>query len=721
MPWIFVFFLISGFCSILYELIWLRLAMADFGVTSAMMSTVLSMFMAGLGLGSWISGRITRYWWRSFPGLWWYALCEMFIGFSALAVPAELAWGRNLLHSREFSSSLAYYLFSGIWIGLTLIPWCACIGLTIPMAMHAIRSSRKFEATTSFSYLYVANVLGATVGTVIPVLLIEIFGFHRVLLIGATLNMVVAAAAFAFGMKGPLAASARPSIQVSEAQKIPARSLALLFASGACTMGLEVVWIRQFTAYLGTVVYAFAAILGFYLFMTFLGSGWYRLSRKKARVTNEMVWAVAGLAAMSSLFATDPSWKIPTLVRLVVGIGPFTLLLGYLTPMLVDRCSGGDPGKAGTAYAVNVMGCIVGPLISGFVLLPIMNERWVTFAFSLPWFAAGILTTASASRASRKSQMLKGMGLATLAVIVAILSKGYEDQFSSRKVLRDHTATVIATGEGMDKRLLVNGVGMTNLTPITKMMAHLPLAFLGHPPQSGLIICFGMGTSYRSMLSWNIQTTAVDLVPSVPKLFSYYHADAAELMRSPISKVINDDGRRYLERTSDQYDVIAIDPPPPVQAAGSSLLYSVEFYQAAKRRLRKGGILQQWLPAGDEVLYASVTRALTESFVYVRVFRSVEGWGYHFLCSNGPIPERSPEELAKVMPARASRDLVEWGPSKTAEEQFALVLGREVRPAELLSRAPRAPALQDDRPVNEYFFLRTYLPYEWREFVSVGR
>ena len=57
-------------------------------------------------------------------------------------------------------------------------------------------------------------------------------------------------------------------------------------------------------------------------------------------------------------------------MRLVLGIAPFTGLLGFLTPMLVDRRSGGDPGRAGTAYAINVLGCILGPLLAGFLLCP---------------------------------------------------------------------------------------------------------------------------------------------------------------------------------------------------------------------------------------------------------------------------------------------------------------------------------------------------------------
>jgi hypothetical protein len=58
--WYFFFFFVSGFCGVLYELVWLRLAMAQFGVTTAMVSIVLSVFMAGMGLGAWASGRWLR-------------------------------------------------------------------------------------------------------------------------------------------------------------------------------------------------------------------------------------------------------------------------------------------------------------------------------------------------------------------------------------------------------------------------------------------------------------------------------------------------------------------------------------------------------------------------------------------------------------------------------------------------------------------------------------
>src|ERR1022692_3215827 len=97
--WYFSFFFVSGFCSILYELVWLRLAMAQFGVTTAMISIVLSSFMAGLGIGSWAAGYLVRKYARrlTFPPLHLYAIAELCIGCSAVAVPLELLAGRILL------------------------------------------------------------------------------------------------------------------------------------------------------------------------------------------------------------------------------------------------------------------------------------------------------------------------------------------------------------------------------------------------------------------------------------------------------------------------------------------------------------------------------------------------------------------------------------------------------------------------------------------------
>jgi predicted membrane-bound spermidine synthase len=241
------------------------------------------------------------------------------------------------------------------------------------------------------------------------------------------------------------------------------------------------------------------------------------------------------------------------------------------------------------------------------------------------------------------------------------------------------------------------------------MMAHLPLAFLNRTPQDALVICFGMGTTFRSLHSWGIPVTVVELVPSVPQLFSYFHSDASEVLNSPLSHVVVDDGRRYLERTDKRYDVITIDPPPPVEAAGSSLLYSEDFYSVVRERLRPGGILQQWLPVGDKEDLTAVTRALSQSFPYVRVFAFGQNWGYHFLASDQPLGGRTAAGLAQRLPQPAAIDLVEWDRDHNVEARFDSLLKNELPVQELLSLSPRTPALSDDRPINEYYMLRMSL------------
>lgn len=720
MTWYFLFFFLSGFCSVLYELVWLRSSMAQFGVTTAMVSIVLSVFMAGLGLGSWASGRWLG---RSngagrLSALRVYGFIELMIGVSGIFVSYELLLGRRILEHSGLSSSIAYYWLAGLWVAITLLPWCTLMGATVPVAMQAIAQTLPAESRRSFSYLYTANVAGAVIGTTVPLLLIELFGFRGTLKVGAACNGLIALSAFALSRRAPKISPAAsfPAVPSTVSGSGGGAIVALLFLSGLTCMAMEVVWVRSYTPYYGTVVYTFASILGVYLLATFLGAIVYRFWSRRWTRENPVVWSALAVFALLPLLATNPEFHMARLPRLMLGIPLFTGLLGFITPMLVDRFSAGNPARAGKAYAVNVAGCILGPLVSGFVLLPFLSEKWALVLLSVPWLIVGLAPFRSGVnlRFVTRSAIYAASAIAAALIVT---NRSYEEHYSKREVLRDPTATVIAIGEGMHKRLLVNGYGMTSLTVITKVMAHLPLTFLDRPPQNALVICFGMGTTFRSLRSWGIPVTAVELVPSVPRLFSYYHSDGDAVLESPLSHVVIDDGRRYLERNDQQFDVITVDPPPPLQAAASSLLYSEEFYQVARRRLRPGGILQQWLPTTtdeDAVDVAAVTRSLRNSFSYVRAFP--DEFGIHYLCSDRPISERTPEELVKRMPARAVGDFTEWdepsgdGPVDAAEDRLSDLLKGETSLDQLIAGSPETPALTDDRPINEYYVLRHRLP-----------
>ena len=714
MPWYFVFFLISGFCGILYELVWLRLAMAQYGVTTPIVSIVLSAFMGGLGIGSLLTGKLIRRYGRtiSFPPLWLYAGSELLIAISALTVRSELAAGHRFLShlasSTEFSS-VTYSLISGICIAFTLVPWCALMGATIPLAMFAIRSDPRYQSRRSFSFLYVSNLLGAMLGAILPLAIIELRGFHFTLFVGMLLNLTIACSAFAFARARKI-----DSERASELNASPLTGgsnqgiLAVLFMTGLTSMGMELVWIRLYTPFIGVMVYSFALILVTYLGATFVGSFAYRSFARNPESKSWISLAALSLLAVLPLFASQPG-HMNFLVRVLLGVAPFSAALGYITPQLIDQWSQGDADRAAHAYAVNVFGCILGPLVAGFILLPRISERWSLFLFAIPWILFGISNFVHYySNAAIWRKRIAAICFLALTLFATLKPKSFESHYPRHVLLRDSTATVIAAGSGVGRVLLVNGVGITTLTPTTKAMAHLPLALMDHRPESVLVICFGMGTTFRSALSWGVHVTAVDLVPSVPKLLWYYHSDGPELLQSPLAHVVIDDGRRYLDRTSDKFDLITIDPPPPLSAAGSSLLYSKEFYTLAKKHLQPHGILEQWLPSysGDPLLRSSIAQAVTLSFTHVRAFRSMEGWGVHLVASDWPIPERTSQDLAGRLSANATRDFIEWGPAVTPVGEFDILLNNEFNVDDIVAAFRSAPVMRDDRPTNEYFAVR---------------
>ena len=201
LTWWFFFFLGSGFAGLVYEVVWLRLAMAAFGVTTPLVSIVLSVFMAGLALGSWLGGRLSARGVDARRGLVRYAAAEAAIGVLALAVPSGLRAGHALFAASGTTlawDSAAYHLVSGVLVALTLLPCCTAMGATFPLAMAAIRTAHPDAGPRAFSFLYLANVLGAACGTLASAfVLVELLGFRATLAIAVAVNVLVAATAFA--------------------------------------------------------------------------------------------------------------------------------------------------------------------------------------------------------------------------------------------------------------------------------------------------------------------------------------------------------------------------------------------------------------------------------------------------------------------------------------------------------------------------------------------
>ena len=717
----FLLFALSGFCGLVYQVVWVRLAFARFGVITPVLSVVLSVFMAGLALGSWAGGRWAAAWTARSrrPVVWLYGLAELCIGAGSVAVPWLLRAGETALLPLGGMESAGFLACSAAILTAALLPWCVAMGTTYHFMMAHIRAcgggrSGGEASGRSFSLLYLGNVAGAVAGTILSAcVLIECLGFRATLCVAGCVNLLVAATAFAMGRglrtawpaaEAP-AGGERAADGAARCGANAGELLFLLFLTGFLSMAMEVVWTRAFTPVLQTTIYAFAAVLASYLVATVAGSWLYRRHAARggpARLPG-LVAALA-FAALLPPFLNDPRvfpapWAriAATLASLV----PFCGLLGYATPRIVDAYAAGEPRAAGRAYAVNVVGCILGPLCAAYLILPFLGVRYALVLLALPCLAAVWILARPAAAA------VASLVAVALAGGILQASRCYEDgQFYPRsQVRRDHVATVISYGEGPDRQLLVNGIGMTVLTPILKVMSHLPLGIEARPPRSGLVICFGMGVAFRSMSSWDIRTTAVELVPSVRDAFPFYFGDADEILRKPSNRVVIDDGRRFLRRTTERFDAIVIDPPPPVEAAGTSLLYSREFCEEVRSHLAPGGILAHWFPGGEGRIAVAAARSLAETFPHVRVFRSVEGWGYHFLCSETPIELPSAETFLARLPWRARLDFEEWHPRRDAAAFYRQAIAREVPLRAMLAMAPQA-RITDDRPFNEYFLLR---------------
>lgn len=716
---LFTLFLASGFCGLLYQLVWVRLAFASFGVNTSVLSVVLSVFMGGLFVGSLVSGNWVEAIARrgGFSVIYCYAAAELGVAAGAFAVPWLFTHGAGLLLGSGGEDSTAYLLRSAVVISVALFPWCFAMGATFP-SMVAYLKEQGWSDDGGFGFLYLANVCGALLGVALTaVALVELLGFRGTLAVGATANAAIGLTALALGIFKPPRVAAGTVLKQSgpalPCDVPPTFADVNLFVTGFVCMGMEVVWTRAFIPVLSTEVYAFALILFSYLLSTALGSAFYRGDRIRGSISSTgSLLGILVLGALLPLALNDPRLHGGSAAALV-SLLPFCFALGYLTPRLIDGRSQGDPKAVGRAYAVNVLGCVLGPLLASYGLLPCLGVKVSLLVLTLPLLALW----AWAPRAAGRSPFGRFAALTAAAVAMALTlvgSKTYEDRpFGLRgpwELRRDATATVVSYDSFGRKQLMVNGIDITYQTTITKVMAHLPMAVvaLSHPPGAALDICFGMGTTFRALTRWNGPVTAVELVPSVRDAFGYYYADSAVILRDPRVRIVIDDGRRFLRRTRQRFDVITIDPPPPVSAAGSSLLYSKQFYALVRSRLAPGGILQQWLPNGDAATYQSVTRALLDSFPYVRMYPSCLDWGYHYLASLSPIPRPTGKQLEQRMPAAAKRDLLEWSPGLTPALIFDMSLTHEIDPRLVAADWPEG--LSDDRPFNEYYLLRLLVP-----------
>jgi spermidine synthase len=733
-------FVASGAAGLIYQVVWSRELVLVFGNTTQAVATIVTAFMAGLGFGSLVGGRLAD---TSARPLRLYGAVELAV--AALAALLPFAFG-----------GLAE-VYRGVWPGLVeqparltavrfalavaaVAPATFLMGMTLPLLTRYLVRTLD-EAGARLGELYAANTVGAMAGTLLGgFVLIEFLGLRLTSYVAVALNVLAGVGARLLSRRwesgppgtapqaGPSGRPPRPAVPRSF---LPRRRavLAATFVSGFVALGLEVLWTRMLAEGTGSSIYIFTTILAIFLLGIALGSALYRrLSRPGGERLGTLGLCLAGvgvLAQATVVLGSGVFGHAPFFVRTVVVLLPATVLMGYAFPLagrLATPTAEAAGGSVGLLYAANTAGSILGSFGAAFVLAGTLGTNGsVLLLGGLNLLVGAALIAAEPPGRPRAARWASAVlaGLAVVGLVASSLEMPLTRTSTENALCRtglpvthaeDELATVDTVGgPAKGRRLLVGGVGMTSLTVDTKLMGYLSKA-LRPDARDFLVIAFGMGSTYRAGLQLGMRTDAVELSPTVPSRMPVFFPDAGRFLDHPDGRVIVSDGRNFVRLSRERYDLIAVDPAPPIESAGSVVLYTREFLTEGKARLRDGGVFMLWMPYAlplDD--FKEHVRTFAGVFGHVRLLLSPGRHGIFMFGSDAPL-QFGEGAIRQVLGSEAAvRDLDDV-PDHPPTDADGWV--RAVRRAEWLADeqvgafAGPGPQITDDRPRSEYFLWR---------------
>jgi spermidine synthase len=617
----------SGFSALVYETLWIRQLSLILGSTTASISTVVAAFMGGLALGSGLLGRSVD---RSRRPLRVYALIELGIGLSALLVMALLPvlqsiYPRLAAVVSSWGGLLALARFTVVF-ALLLLP-ASFMGGTFPVLIKAMALEAGSIGGTA-GRLYGINTGGAVMGCfTTAIYLLGAAGLPGTYGVAVALNLIAAVMAWILD-RHAMPAAALPLVPLPAQDPVSARH-AVAWAigiSGCIALGYEIVWSRALAIVLGHSIYAFAFVLSTYLAGLTVGglisAPWLDRLRRPAYAFALGLLVMAVISGISLYLipvlpfreydvGTSPLvYVFKNLACAAIVLLPPTLILGALLPLAVRVCTPdlAHAGKdVGYLYAYNTVGSIAGSLITGFLLVPWLGTQ---ASFSLLVLANVALALVVGTRVgSHAALRLATLGLFVLSAVGLWTSGGSPiirnkalarvERFLGTEVKllyfgEDEVASVglVQEPSGL-KRLFVDGTLMTHWGLETIWMAHLPLAIVSDP-HDVLVLCLGMGNTYVSAMRHPVRTEAVELSRRVVDAFYVLHGPQTNA--GTRGRIVVGDARNEVLVAPRPFDVITVDPPPPLYSAGTVNFHTTEFYRLCLRQIRSGGVVCVWIP-----------------------------------------------------------------------------------------------------------------------------
>ena len=713
-------FVLSGAAGLIYESLWSRYLGLFVGHSAYAQIIVLVIFLGGMSLGAHLVGRRSEQIRRPLIG---YAAVELIVGLLAIVFHDVFVATTDFAYRSIFPSFSGFGLTAVKWTiaGLLILPQSVLLGSTFPlMSSGVIRLAKaRMEPGRVLALLYFSNSLGAAAGVLVAGLwLIGVVGLPGTLVVAGFINVLIAAFVFLLaraqerlsgvGSSEPAAERAESGVgttaTVSSQLPTPNSQLSFIllsvaFGTAVASFIYEIAWIRMLSLVLGSATHSFELMLSAFILGLALGAFWIR--KHADTVTNPlrllgMVQWMMGLLAvgtlplylmsfdwMSTVLGTVASnengYKAFTVFRYCVSLLimlPATFCAGMTLPLITRLLMKSSGERAiGSVYAVNTLGSILGVILAGLLLMPLIGLKRLLIFGALIDIALGIWLVVKAQEKRAQATpmrwplyggesalttplLLTAFIITTIAVVskfeISVLTSGvYRHGFVDRgdgsrfPFYKDgRTATVsVERNAGGFMTLATNGkpdasIDANWLKPDTSSRARgiplqltrdvatqymLPLISLAHQPRAanGAVIGQGSGiTSHVLLGSPYLKSLAtIEIEPEMIAGSAHFMPANRRVFEDARAHFVVDDAKSYFASSQRKFDVIVSEPSNP-WVSGVSGLFTQEFYARVKEQLTDNGVFGQWLHLYElsDGLVNSVLAAIDTVFPAYEVF-----------------------------------------------------------------------------------------------------
>lgn len=652
---LYALFGLSGFCALVFEILWMRHLSLAFGTTMVAVSTVTATFMGGLALGNLLLGRLVD---RSGNPLRIYSYLEAGVALSGLLFPwaLDLTTAAYIQLTRALPAEAAlstafYFLFSS----LLLLPPAICMGGTFPVMCRAIQ---KQKPGGEVGRLYAVNTLGATLGVFFSgFFLIHALGLTTTARLAIGLNLGIAIVSYILSRRGKedekshrlptTSEDIRPSPLHPSGVCYPFISIALI---GAFSLAYEILWTRSLLLFLGSTIYAFSIILSIFLVGIAAGGALAASILRKSRNQEHffiLFVSLMGLYVLVTLPYYDRlsflfqgaheiaqgRWPIiSTLSFAIVALVmiPPTVFSGALLPLAVsilNPSSSHGGAIIGRVVMWNTLGAILGSLTAGFFMTPYFGLQKAIWVVAFCNLMLALALYIKLRKAAKFPDYLPAVLAAGLALTFfqgtwdqKLMNSGVyyyayriEDAGGLRPFLQSQD--IIDVVDGVDATVAVKKFTTTGDTLLAingktdassgihdmvtqLLLGHLPM--LLHPnPEKALVIGLGSGITLGATAGYPmIHIDCVEISKAVVSASSHFAAVNGQALADPRVRIVVQDARNFLLTRTERYDVIISEPSNPWQS-GNANLFTTEFYTLVEEHLTRDGVFCQWLPLYD--------------------------------------------------------------------------------------------------------------------------